>query len=243
MIIPPVELMFDGPPDQFESNGLEYLKIYQEVCHLRPDERILDVGSGIGRKTIPLTTYLSPVGSYEGFDCVLAGVEWCLNNISTNHPNFNFRHIDIRTPGYNPNGSIEPCDFKFPYADNSFDIVVLNSVFTHMLYSDVLHYMQEIKRVLKCGGRCLITWFIHPKSQWIDDFPFEYPYGRVARIDFPEMAIAYDKAFIDELYERAGLPIFRIVRGTWAGLPGLTHQDLILARKNDRFLNSKIRQE
>jgi hypothetical protein len=41
--------------DAFKKNGEEFLEIYQKLCGLKPDERVLDVGSGIGRKTLPLT--------------------------------------------------------------------------------------------------------------------------------------------------------------------------------------------
>ena len=48
----------------------------------------------------------------------------------------------------------------FPCADNSFDLVFLTSVFTHMFAGDVENYLSEISRVLKPGGKCLITWFL-----------------------------------------------------------------------------------
>src|SRR5262245_8434014 len=56
-LVPDVEAMFDGPPtlEEFKANGEEFLKIYREIAHLRPDEKMLDVGCGIGRKTLPLT--------------------------------------------------------------------------------------------------------------------------------------------------------------------------------------------
>ena len=44
-------------------------------------------------------------------------------------------------------------EYTFPYEDGEFDVVVLTSVFTHMLPDDVAHYLDEIARVLKPGGR------------------------------------------------------------------------------------------
>ena len=40
------------------------------------------------------------------------------------------------------------------------DVAFLTSVFTHMLPEDVEHYLDELARVLKPGGRTLITWFL-----------------------------------------------------------------------------------
>jgi ubiquinone/menaquinone biosynthesis C-methylase UbiE len=42
--------------------------ICRQNCGLRPDEKILDVGCGIGRKTLPLTQYLTKGREYEGID-------------------------------------------------------------------------------------------------------------------------------------------------------------------------------
>src|SRR5437764_11607074 len=52
-LVPPVSDMFDGPQslEEFKRNGEEALQIYKNICGLQPHERILDVGSGIGRKT------------------------------------------------------------------------------------------------------------------------------------------------------------------------------------------------
>src|SRR5512135_3633735 len=78
-MVPPEALMHDGPPtyEDFKQNAEEYLRIYRDVAGLRPDERILDVGCGIGRKTIKLTKYLNKDGIYEGMDIVRSGIEWC----------------------------------------------------------------------------------------------------------------------------------------------------------------------
>src|SRR2546423_615229 len=52
-LVPRVDDMFEGPAnlDIFKTNGEEYFSIYKEICSLRPEEKMLDVGCGIGRKT------------------------------------------------------------------------------------------------------------------------------------------------------------------------------------------------
>ena len=37
----------------------------------------------------------------------------------------------------------------------------LTSVFTHLLPHDLTHYLAEINRVLRPGGRCVATFFLH----------------------------------------------------------------------------------
>jgi SAM-dependent methyltransferase len=140
--------------------GQEYLPMFVELGGLRPDHDVLDPGCGTGRMAVALTEYLSSEGSYDGFDVVADAVDWCVANITADHPNFRFRHVDVRNPAFNPNGALDPEKFSFPYQDRAFDFVFLTSVFTHMLPADVRHYLTEIRRVLRPPGRCLMTFFL-----------------------------------------------------------------------------------
>jgi hypothetical protein len=67
-LVPKVDDMFEGPAnlDIFKANGEEFLTIYKEICGLRPEEKMLDVGCGIGRKTLPLTRYFTERAAYDG---------------------------------------------------------------------------------------------------------------------------------------------------------------------------------
>jgi SAM-dependent methyltransferase len=83
-LVPPERLMHDGPPtySDFKQNAEEFLQLYIDLCDLKRNERILDIGCGIGRKTVLLTDYLNDHGSYEGLDIVLSGIEWCSRKIT-----------------------------------------------------------------------------------------------------------------------------------------------------------------
>jgi len=165
-MIPPLKLMHDGPVgfEEFKTNGEEFFRYYTELCDFKPYERMLDVGSGIGRKTFLLTDYLNGEGSYEGLDIVKTSVDWCTERITRKHPRFKFQLIDVCNRHYNPTGRYKASENRFPFADESFDFVVLCSVFTHMLAEDVEHYLCEVARVLKTGGRCFITFFLLNES-------------------------------------------------------------------------------
>ena len=108
--VPMVDQMFDGPPslEEFKANGEEFLEIYKKLCGLRPDERMLDVGSGIGRKTLPLTQYFNRRAVYEGIDITKAGIDWCRDRITPRFPNFQFQQIDVYNKHYNPFGRYQP---------------------------------------------------------------------------------------------------------------------------------------
>jgi SAM-dependent methyltransferase len=62
--------------------GNQFLAYFKDYAYLSPDEHVLDVGCGVGRMAIPLTKYLSKSGSYDGFDIMRRGIDWCHNRIT-----------------------------------------------------------------------------------------------------------------------------------------------------------------
>jgi len=149
---PPKEMNFVGDGD-FDAVGREFVRYFTEFAGLKPHHRVLDVGCGIGRMARPLASFLDRCGSYEGFDIVRVGIDWCRQNITPLCPNVRFRMADVFNPGYNPTGAFDAGEYVFPYKSQSFDFVFLTSVFTHMLPAGVENYLREIARVLKSAGR------------------------------------------------------------------------------------------
>jgi SAM-dependent methyltransferase len=241
-LVPPRRLLFDGPrdPELYRESGREFLGHYVDLCGLQPDEDILDVGSGIGRKTIPLTGYLAPAGRYLGLDVNPVGIAWCRKRISSRWPNFQFRHVDVYNRRYNPKGTCRAEDSTFPVEDGCYDLVVLASVFTHMLPAGVERYLHEVARVLRPGsGRCLISFFLLDEaaeagiaaSRSTFSFPHRSDRHAVESEDSPEDAVAYEEGWVRGLYLRTGLEVAAIHHGSWSGREGdtLSFQDLVLA--------------
>ncbi|MCV7008469.1 methyltransferase domain-containing protein [Mycobacterium gordonae] len=230
-----------GGPAVYKATGDEFLGYLVDLCGLQPSGAVLDVGCGSGRMALPLTGYLNREGRYAGFDVASEAVAWCRENISGSHPNFDFRVADVQNKRYNPNGRFKPSDFRFPYPDESFDVVLLASVFTHMLPPHVKHYMYEIARVLKPGGRSLITFFLlNDESSALSDegkgwikFEHEMQGARTADGKDPEAAIAYPEAFVTDLFWECGLELRGPFRyGTWCGRAnGMSGQDVVIAVK------------
>src|SRR5438132_6976996 len=138
-MVPPAVMLFDGcrTAEEFIQSGQDVLRLCIDSGGLQPDSAILDVGSGNGRTAVALTKFLNPAGRYEGFDVVAEGIEWCTKKITPRCPNFRFRHVDVRNDSYNRRGTTTAALFRFPYDDDSFDLVVLMSVFTHMRPDDL----------------------------------------------------------------------------------------------------------
>ena len=241
--VPPLHLMHDGPIgyQEFKDNGEEFMRYYVEIGGLKPDERMLGVASGIGRKTWPLVAYLSGRGSYDGIDIVKSGVDWCRERYTSEYPNFRFQHIDVYNKHYNPEGSCQASEYEFPFPDEHFDFVVLNSVFTHMLAEEVENYLSEIARVLRPGGRSLITFFLlnAESLELIEsgrstvDLREQFGPARTISRETPELAVGYDINFVISLYEKNGLEVKQPIHfGSWCGRSDyLSYQDLVMAIK------------
>ncbi len=237
-LIPPSRLHVVGDSD-FRSTGEEFLRLFQELAAVGPGEHVLDIGCGIGRIARPLAGYLSGEGSYDGFDVSEIAIKWCQRHYRTRHPNFTFTHVDVANGSYNPAGHATAEHFVFPYADASFDFAFLTSVFTHMMPAEVQRYMAEIARVLRPGGRCLMTFFLlNEESQRLIEAgqgtqPFTHSQPPYAVVDpeSPENAIAYEEPWVFARLPEVGMqartpPSY----GSWCGRAAFTsYQDIVIA--------------
>jgi SAM-dependent methyltransferase len=204
---------------------------------LQRDHRVLDVGCGIGRLALALTDFLQPPGGYDGFDIMPVGIRWC-QRITRAFPHFRFQLADVHSDRYHPRGTVKARDYVFPYDTNSFDFVVLSSVFSHMLPDDVTNYLAQIARVLRPGGRAVISCYllnarkraaIAPGRSALT-FSHAGPGYWAEFAAMPEAAIAYDEAWLRALHEACGLQIVETFEGEWA-TSRTQGQDIIIATK------------
>jgi SAM-dependent methyltransferase len=237
--LPPRHLAFVGAGD-YEATGRQFLGFFRELGGLDPGDRVLDVGCGIGRMAMPLTEYLQG-GSYAGFDIGRAMVRWCQREIGGRWPNFEFAWAPIHNSKYNPFGDIAASEFRFPYADDEFDFAFATSLFTHLLPEEARHYLAETARVLKPGGRCLLTFFLltHEAERELSagrtmlDFAHPIPGGRTTDAAQPEEATAFPTDDVRAWCAGAGLAVREPIHyGVWSGTPGATTlQDMVVAER------------
>lgn len=220
----------------FRATGEEFLGHFRELGGLRPSDRVLEIGCGIGRMARVLAGVLAPPGSYDGFDVVASGIAWCQERYRDTAAPFRFRHADLRNSAYNPGGALDPAGYRFPYDDGAFDLVIATSLFTHLLPGAAEHYLSEAARVLVPGGRLFCTWLLFsaqrpppPAFRSLDDSD---PAVLVADPAVPEDAVAYDEGWLTEWLPGRGLSLRMVAHGTWSGRQGRSFQDLVVADRD-----------
>jgi SAM-dependent methyltransferase len=235
-LVPPRRLDFVGGGD-FRSTGLAFRELFVELGGLKSSDDVLDVGSGNGRIAVGLTGFST--GRYEGIDVVRRGVEWSQREIGSRYPNFNFQRADLYNKRYNRRGRWRASDYRFPYDDDSFDFVLLTSVFTHLLPADAENYVNEIARVLRPHGTCFATFFLLDdetlrrvaEGRTTPSFHIDRDTYRTIRSDQPEVAVAFPIAGVEGWFDAAGLTERTVYPGSWSGRADFTsYQDIVVAR-------------
>lgn len=239
-VSPPRRLIFTGRGD-FIRIGELFLNDFISKNLLQENSSVLDIGSGIGRLAIPLTHFLKE-GQYEGFDIMKPGIEWCRKNITTRFPNFRFTQVALVNDLYRNTGE-SASQFVFPYDDETFDLAIATSVFTHMVPEEVIRYVEEIHRVLKKGGHAYLTFFVlneRSKAQMIhghNEFNFQYDHGNYRLLDekVKSANVAYEESYLlNTIIPKPKFQLMSIEYGTWSSMEKgnpIAFQDRIVISK------------
>ena len=244
--IPPADRNFvSHKSDDFIGQGIGQLRTL--VRHgLKPFHNVLEIGSGIGRLALPLSQYSDPTASYFGLDNNLSGVAWCHENITTRYPNFEFAVINAVNLHYKHRaeyGQENASQAHWPIPPRMrFGFACAFSLFTHLVTDEVQHYLEQVAKHLKPGGRFASTWFLID-----DDTKAQIRAGRSHRpfhLDGPGpmhafesspgyfKAIGYEVDAVHAMAERAGFKIVLDQRGGWRTTAD--DQDTLVMQKAER---------
>ncbi|GAA3602142.1 methyltransferase domain-containing protein [Flavivirga amylovorans] len=223
--VPPRGFIYTGSPSSAENylkQGELQLELLKEEINLIPSDSVLDIGSGVGRTAIALTTYINEKGSYDGFDVVKKGIDWCNSGIGTDFSNFNFKYVALYNDLYNTSAS-SALEFVFPYGKNSFNKIFTFSVFTHMMLEEIQHYFNEIQRVITNNGLCFSTFFLYDSND--EDYiatrkHFNFPVKgddgfRLMNKNVKSGNIAIHKTKLDDMLKNANLKRVKRIDGFW----------------------------
>lgn len=213
------------------------------------DLDVLDVGCGTGLLAVASSQFLGEKGRYVGLDVRADDVDFCRRHYPS--PRFQFHSVDAKNSMYNESGTTnQPWDLT----DESFDMVLALSVWTHFNEADARYWMNEVSRVLRPGGKAIITFLLldelyrenvlarpgtHSRfnstrqTRWTFDQP---AYGSEdwfcpswART--PEIAIGVSSRGLESLLADSNLELEQIYPGNWKDVPAVYFQDVVVVQR------------
>lgn len=213
--------------------------------------RILDIGCGTGLLGIAAKPFVESAGTYIGVDIQRGDIEFCRNHYPAE--TYEFHHIETQNPVYAPDQNTELT--AFPVAQTSVDLVTALSVWTHFCEEHALFHFKEIDRVLKPGGRAIVTFFLldefydenskqpaarNSKFHQIrqSQLKFQRPaYGSDAwyytnTVEIPEDMIGITPKGLDRLLEETSMTLVETYPGNWKNRPGVYYQDVLIFEKS-----------
>lgn len=176
-----------------------------ETLGLSAKSSLLDLGCGPGRIALGILDRVGEIQAYRGVDVNKRFLRWAWRNITPEHPNFRFIHLDIKNDYYNPDGQKISPDFALPFGEDEFDIICLFSVFTHMLTDDVRTYLKEFSRILHPRGKVFMTANLEDEVPDVTNNPIGYR----GRYEYKKSlaSVRYNREFFENLIEECGFRV------------------------------------
>jgi SAM-dependent methyltransferase len=232
----------------------EHFWLLRNVCGFRGDQHLLDVGCGCGKTALALLRTIRPPGSYTGFDIQPKLIDF-MNRLFAQLGLSEHFHADcfpIENEFYRGAGKpVRAEEFEFPYDADRFDCSFLSSVFTHMLSESVMNYARNLARVVRAGGRILVSafllenspegssggapWADSPRRRALHEPPNPVDRGRlkVLKPDNPGYLVAYRLDFLTDTFRNFGCHLVgEPLWGSWSGRSDFySYQDFLVFRK------------
>lgn len=229
-----------GVGNRILNNQVHYLTQARDFWMFAFSERlansqstVVDIGSGCGRWAHWLRDYnfrgRTFTGRYIGIDIDAEAIAWCERHFDAER--FRFHHSSDASVSYNQAGEAASSHYTVPEADGTADLIVSNSLLTHVLEAELENYIKESYRLLKSGGAIMHSHFNldHPPASYGTRHTFQHTIGnaRVESLEQPEAAVAYRTDYLFKVCRAAGFKDCEIVH-----MPGgAQHQPILLCKK------------
>ncbi|MCP2669668.1 class I SAM-dependent methyltransferase [Maricaulaceae bacterium EIL42A08] len=234
----PWRTMYNVGGGDFYETGDRFFESFRDAVDLKTDDHVLDLGCGVGRLARPICAYLDDAGRYAGFDISQRALNYARKTVS-GPCQIEFHHADLANAEYRRTGA-SAHSYRFPAEDASVDAALATSLFSHLKADAAEAYLAETGRVLKPGGRILLTAFIVEAE---DLTSLESGQARLnlqamgegvyaADPRHPERAIGFDRSLFESWAKAAGLSIESRVPGDWRGpATQQDYQDRLVLRR------------
>jgi SAM-dependent methyltransferase len=208
--LPPAEMReLIGPLDDSFFDNPDGRLIHGDDLPREAYDAVLDIGCGCGRLARKLIQQNPQPREYVGIDLHRGMVNWCRENLAPHAPQFRFEHHDVLNIGLNP-GAGKPTVLPLPesWTGVGFSLVEAISVFTHMVEHQAVHYLYELRRVLRPNGVAATSWFVFDKAE----FPMMQDFQNTLFINDvdPTNAVIFDRGWLRRTANEAGLTVYRI---------------------------------
>jgi SAM-dependent methyltransferase len=178
------------------------VRLLRRYAGLTPCSHVIDVGCNWGYLALALANLLDEEGEYLGVEVQLPAVRWAQERLAWLGDRFRFAHVDIQNDFYNPAGRTTRGAARIPADDDSADVIVLGSVFTHMQEDGIRAYLKEFRRTLRPGGVAAFSYF-DSTSFWHGEETL------IADPEVPDKATVYSRNRIAQMLRDTGLETAR----------------------------------
>ncbi len=214
-VLPPAGLRA-GPRDQHDDrvyveNGVALATSVAQLLQLHqgrfqsPAEslaglNLLDWGCGSARLLTGLQQLGVDFARYTGVDVKAATIDWCQQHLAAER--VTFHTVDIQNARYNPGG--RPLnEVELAHIPSGHDLIVLRSVFTHMLLADMGAHLAVLRPLLAPGGQIYVSVF----AEYGVPAESENPPGYRVEPSGPLHCVRVDRGGFEGLARQAGLQV------------------------------------
>jgi len=157
-------------------------------------------------------------GHYLGIDVHTGCLQWCQEHFASDN------RLSFMAP-------------PLPSADSlsqRYDLVLAKSLFTHLVPSEAVHYLNSMAARLSDNGRVILTAFLFDELSSVPALPHSRMNGRVRHRSLfrPRAAVGFDRLLFAEWVANAGLEVHQSHLWFWPGHhAALSAQDILVCRK------------